>query len=170
MSVRKTQFSEIVKYTKYELNAGIFPSVMLIANPSVIVVFPTPAWPSRIGLFFVRRQSISIILWTSVSLPITGSIRPSLARAVRSTQYCSRTFFSAWNKTHLRQYAETNTNKRVRGTGHTICFLRRSVDSYFSRKGFLTWSFEWNWLSTIFSKLSLKPGNCLSCQIIYICS
>ncbi len=63
---------------------------MRIASPSAIAVFPTPGSPIRQGLFFVRRQSICITREISFSRPITASIFPALAFAVKLVQYESR--------------------------------------------------------------------------------
>ena len=54
------------------------------AMPSTIAVFPTPGSPRSAGLFFVRRERISIVWSISSARPITGSSFPSRASAVRS--------------------------------------------------------------------------------------
>ena len=54
------------------------------AMPSTIAVLPTPGSPSRAGLFFVRRERISIVCSISSARPITGSSLPSRASWVRS--------------------------------------------------------------------------------------
>ncbi len=59
------------------------------AMPSAIAVLPTPGSPISTGLFFVRRDSTSIVCSISDSRPITGSIRSSRAIAVRSVLYSS---------------------------------------------------------------------------------
>ena len=65
---------------------------ILAASPSAIAVLPTPGSPMRTGLFFVLLTRICMTREISSSRPITGSIRPSFASAVRSLQYLSRTF------------------------------------------------------------------------------
>ena len=60
------------------------------AMPSAIAVLPTPGSPMSTGLFFVRRDSTSIVCSISDSRPITGSIRSSRAIAVRSVLNSSR--------------------------------------------------------------------------------
>ena len=64
--------------------SGILPAAIIWASPSTTAVLPTPGSPIRQGLFLVRRLKIWITRWISVSLPMTGSSFPSLARAVRS--------------------------------------------------------------------------------------
>ena len=64
--------------------AGTDPSTMSWARPSTTAVLPTPASPIKTGLFLVRRLRISITRAISRSRPITGSILPFLARAVKS--------------------------------------------------------------------------------------
>ncbi len=70
--------------------SGTSPSAMRIASPSTIAVFPTPGSPISTGLFLVRRLSTWITRRISSSRPMTGSILPSAARAVRSWPYFSR--------------------------------------------------------------------------------
>ena len=53
--------------------AGTSPSTIRCAMPSTIAVLPTPGSPIRTGLFFVRRDSTSIVCSISSSRPITGS-------------------------------------------------------------------------------------------------
>ena len=36
--------------------AGTSPAMIRCAKPSTIAVLPTPDWPRRTGLFFVRRE------------------------------------------------------------------------------------------------------------------
>ena len=72
---------------------GTSPSTMRLARPSTTAVLPTPGSPMRTGLFFVRRERTWMVRRTSSSRPMTGSIFPSRARAVRSMPY----FSSAWN-------------------------------------------------------------------------
>ncbi len=54
-----------------------------------MAVLPTPASPMRTGLFFVRRESTSMVCSISSSRPTTGSISPLRAMAVRSRPYAS---------------------------------------------------------------------------------
>jgi hypothetical protein len=70
--------------------SGTSPSAMRRANPSTTAVFPTPASPTRMGLFWRRRVRMSTTCRTSKSRPSTGSIFPARALAVRSTVYWSR--------------------------------------------------------------------------------
>ena len=49
------------------------------AIPSTIAVLPTPGSPISAGLFFVRRERISIVCSISSARPITGSSLPSRA-------------------------------------------------------------------------------------------
>ena len=98
--------------------SGTSPSAMRRARPSTIAVLPTPGSPISTGLFFVRRLSTWMTRRISSSRPMTGSILPSRARAVRSWPYfssaanCSsgdwlvtrwlpRTSFSAWSSSSL---------------------------------------------------------------------
>ena len=69
--------------------SGTSPSAIRRASPSTIAVLPTPGSPIRTGLFLVRRESTWITRRISSSRPITGSIFPSRARAVRSMPYFS---------------------------------------------------------------------------------
>ena len=57
------------------------------ASPSTTAVLPTPASPMNTGLFFLRRESISIACLISRSLPITGSSFPCDASSVKSIPY-----------------------------------------------------------------------------------
>ena len=68
---------------------GTCPAAMRWASPSARAVLPTPGSPTRQGLFFCRRQRISIIRSSSLSRQKTGSSSPSAARRVRSRQYLS---------------------------------------------------------------------------------
>ena len=69
--------------------SGTSPSAMRRARPSTIAVLPTPGSPISTGLFFVRRESTWMTRRISSSRPMTGSILPSRARAVRSWPYFS---------------------------------------------------------------------------------
>ncbi len=73
--------------------SGTSPATMRCASPSTTAVLPTPGSPMSTGLFLVRRDSTWTTRRISSSRPMTGSIFPSRARAVRSTPY----FSSAWN-------------------------------------------------------------------------
>ena len=64
--------------------SGTSSSAILCARPSTIAVLPTPASPSRTGLFLVRRQRICITRWISFWRPMTGSSCLALAISVRS--------------------------------------------------------------------------------------
>ena len=55
-----------------------------------MAVLPTPASPMSTGLFFVRRDSTSMVCSISLSRPTTGSISPLWAISVRSRPYSSR--------------------------------------------------------------------------------
>ncbi len=74
-------------------DSGTSPATMRRASPSTMAVLPTPGSPMRTGLFLVRRDSTWTTRRISESRPMTGSILPSRARAVRSVEYFSR----AWN-------------------------------------------------------------------------
>ena len=67
----------------------ICPEAMRWASASARALLPTPGSPSRQGLFFWRRQRISIIRASSASRHSTGSSRPSWASLVRSRPYFS---------------------------------------------------------------------------------
>ena len=71
---------------------GTSPAAIRIAKPSTTAVFPTPASPVRIGLFWRRRVRMSITCRISKSRPRIGSIFPARALAVRSSVNCSRAF------------------------------------------------------------------------------
>src|ERR1700674_2235055 len=58
----------------------MLPSLIRRASPSAIAVLPTPASPTRRGLFLRRRQSTWITLSSSCSRPMSGSIRSDPAR------------------------------------------------------------------------------------------
>ena len=67
-------------------------STMRSARPSASAVLPTPGSPISSGLFFRRRDSTWIMRSSSSARPISGSILPSRARCVRSTQKLSSGF------------------------------------------------------------------------------
>ncbi len=142
-----------------------------------MAVFPTPLSPRRVGLFLVLRQSIWITLWNSVSLPITGSMSPPLARAVRSAQNFSKALLSE-NSVETQNITPSpaiviEKPKKLRTLTYIITFMlfRGSRSrSGFSRKLFFTYSFKCQrWVSSIFGKLTLNSGECHSCQLIDIC-
>src|SRR6266550_3249647 len=56
------------------------------ASPSTIAVLPTPGSPISTGLFFLRRERISITRSISFWRPIVGSSEPSAASCVKSRQ------------------------------------------------------------------------------------
>ncbi len=64
--------------------AGTSPAAMRSASPSTTALLPTPASPTRIGLFFLRRERICTRRSISLSRPTTGSICPWRACCVRS--------------------------------------------------------------------------------------
>ncbi len=74
-------------------DSGTSPLTMRRARPSAMAVLPTPGSPMSTGLFFVRRVSTCMTRRISSSRPMTGSIFPCRASAVRSRPYLS----SAWN-------------------------------------------------------------------------
>ena len=59
-------------------------SEIIWARPSTMALFPTPGSPIRTGLFFFRRQRISVRRRISFSLPVTGSNSKRPAFSVRS--------------------------------------------------------------------------------------
>ena len=69
---------------------GTLPSRIILAMPSAIAVFPTPASPIRQGLFLVRRVKIRISCCNSLSLPMMGSYRFSQAGSVIHFPYRNR--------------------------------------------------------------------------------
>ena len=64
--------------------SGTSPLTMRWARPSAMAVLPTPGSPISTGLFLVRRDSTWMVRRISSSRPMTGSILPSAAAAVRS--------------------------------------------------------------------------------------
>ncbi len=91
---RETTFNEMI-FLSCNL-AGTEPSTICWANPSTTAVLPTPASPIKTGLFLVLLFKISITRAISWSRPITGSILPRLARAVKSVPYWSRRERPPW--------------------------------------------------------------------------
>ena len=81
--------SQIVLF--FKLSGTSFLTILL-AKPSTIAVLPTPGSPIKTGLFFVFLDNIRVILLTSSSLPITGSIFLALASSVMFLPYFSKTF------------------------------------------------------------------------------
>ncbi len=73
--------------------SGTSPATMRRARPSAMAVLPTPGSPMRTGLFLLRRLSTCMMRRISSSRPITGSIFPARARAVRSVPYFSRVWY-----------------------------------------------------------------------------
>ena len=71
--------------------SGTSPFKILWASPSTIAVLPTPGSPIKIGSFFVLLEIICIALLISESLPMIGSILPSLASSTKSFAYFSKT-------------------------------------------------------------------------------
>ena len=69
--------------------SGTSPSAMREARPSTMAVLPTPGSPIRTGLFLLRRDSTWMQRRISSSRPMTGSILPLSASAVRSWPYFS---------------------------------------------------------------------------------
>ena len=69
---------------------GTSPLAIFSASPSTTAVLPTPASPTRIGLFFFRRLSVCISLASSFSRPMIGSILPSAASLVKFDEYLAR--------------------------------------------------------------------------------
>ena len=65
-------------------DGGTSPRTMRWAKPSTTAVLPTPASPTRMGLFWRRRIRISMSWRISSSRPTMGSILASRAWAVRS--------------------------------------------------------------------------------------
>mmetsp|Transcript_2299 Transcript_2299/g.5769 ORF Transcript_2299/g.5769 Transcript_2299/m.5769 type:complete len:218 (-) Transcript_2299:920-1573(-) len=65
------------------------PRTMAHARPSAMAVLPTPASPSRMGLFLVRRARICAMRWICFSRPKIGSVLPCLYSSLRSRQYSS---------------------------------------------------------------------------------
>ena len=63
--------------------AGTSPFTIACAKPSTTAVLPTPASPTRTGLFLVRRDKISAVSWISLLRPMTGSNFPSRASSVK---------------------------------------------------------------------------------------
>ena len=76
---------------------GALPPAMRCARPSTTALLPTPGSPMRIGLFFLRRQSICTIRSVSRSRPTTGSNPPLAAMAVRSVPKWSMTGVSVFS-------------------------------------------------------------------------
>ena len=70
-------------------DSGTSPLMIRRASPSTMAVLPTPGSPISTGLFFVRRESTCMIRRISLSRPMTGSIFPRRASAVKSRPYFS---------------------------------------------------------------------------------
>ena len=71
-------------------DSGTSPATIRRASPSTMAVLPTPGSPISTGLFFFRRERISMVRRISSSRPITGSSFPSRAFWVRSWPNFSR--------------------------------------------------------------------------------
>ena len=67
---------------------GMSPRTMRWAKPSTTAVLPTPASPTRMGLFCRRRIRMSTTWRISPSRPMMGSIFPARACSVRSVVNC----------------------------------------------------------------------------------
>ena len=67
--------------------SGTCSSAIRFAKPSAIAVLPTPGSPTYRGLFFVLLHRICIVLSTSNSRPIRGSMLPDFDLSLRFTQY-----------------------------------------------------------------------------------
>ena len=65
---------------------GASPSTIFLARPSAMAVLPTPGSPTSSGLFLRRRQRTWIARSTSAWRPMSGSVLPSRAFWLRSTQ------------------------------------------------------------------------------------
>ena len=87
-AIREPMSSE--KSVLFFSDSGTSPATMRRASPSTIAVLPTPGSPMSTGLFFVRRDRISIVRRISSSRPMTGSSLPARAAAVRSRPNFSR--------------------------------------------------------------------------------
>lgn len=96
-SNERTLFFDNDEGTSFRIIRCARPSYSLVSSNfsgvrerTMIAVFPTPAGPTRAGLFFVRRDRIWIVRRISSSRPMTGSSLPSLANSVRSIEYFLR--------------------------------------------------------------------------------
>ena len=67
-------------------NSGTFSLTIKTAKPSAIAVLPTPASPTKSGLFFLRRLNTWSALSSSLSRPIRVSILPLIASSLRLTE------------------------------------------------------------------------------------
>ncbi len=70
-------------------DSGTSPLTMRRANPSTMAVLPVPGSPMSTGLFLVRRVNTCMTRRISSFRPMTGSIFPARASAVRSRPYLS---------------------------------------------------------------------------------
>src|SRR5204862_5035385 len=78
--------------TRASFNAGgTSPAATRCASPSTIAVLPTPALPTRAGLFLFCRSRMSTTRAISASRQRTGSKSPRRACTVRSTPTRSST-------------------------------------------------------------------------------
>ena len=69
---------------------GTVLSTIAFANPSAIAVFPTPASPTNIGLFFLLLDKMCMTRSNSLLLPTKGSIFPFAANSFKLTAYFRR--------------------------------------------------------------------------------
>ena len=71
---------------------GTRPWAMCRARPSAMAVLPTPGSPTRMGLFLRLRASTWMVRSSSAARPMSGSMPPARALAVRSRVNSSRGF------------------------------------------------------------------------------
>ncbi len=86
---------------------GTLPSAIFCANPSTSTVFPTPASPTMIGLFFFLLLNIFTTLANSSSLPTRGSNFPPLANSTKSLPIISKIFPCSGPITDISGFAKT---------------------------------------------------------------
>ncbi len=139
--------------------SGTSPSAMRAARPSTIAVLPTPGSPMSTGLFLVRRDSTWMQRRISSSRPMTGSILPSAARAVRSWPYFSSAAnFSSgfWSVTRCdpRTSFKTCSNSSEPTSRRAfIASSRCSTDRKSSRRSL---RYESAFSTTLFSSLFIR--------------
>ena len=71
------------------IKSGTLFSVINLARPSAIAVFPTPDSPTSRGLFLLLLAKIWTTLSTSEDRPMSGSILPSRASLFKLVVNCS---------------------------------------------------------------------------------
>ena len=98
--------------------SGTSPASMRWARPSTMAVFPTPGSPINTGLFFLRRERISMTVSISCARPITGSSLPCLASALRSRLTLSRLGVSL--------FPSTRPSSAPLPTTRTVCWRSAS--------------------------------------------